>query len=106
VQLSSEVFAARRARWLAELSDALIEAGRLMQELDVTDASVEALGLCAQIEALRGEVDAMRLKGNSRDGTSFSPEWIKSPWDLVDPADLPKPTPPFFGAGWDLPIDV
>jgi hypothetical protein len=105
VQLSSEVFAARRAEWLAELSAALGEARRLVRELDVPEARIEAMELCVQIDALRREVDAMRLKRSSRDSTEFDPEWINSPWHLLD-QDVAKPAPPSFGAGYGLPIDA
>lgn len=100
VQLSNEVFAARRAQWLAELSGALGEARRLMQELDLQEAGFEAMELYFQIDALRREVDAMRLKRVSRDTADFGPEWMKSPWHPADPA------PPKSGAGWEVQVDA
>jgi hypothetical protein len=100
VQLSNDVFAARRARWLAELSGALDEARRLMLELDLREAGFEAMELYFQIDALRREIDAMRMKRMTRESTNFGPEWMKSPWHPADPA------PPKSGAGCEVQVDA
>ena len=100
VQLSNEVFAARRARWLAELSGALGDARRLMLELDLHEAGFEAIELCSQIDALRREVDAIRSKRVSRDSAALDPEWMHSPWHPVNR------NPPKSGAGCEVPVDA
>jgi len=100
VQLSNEVFAARRAHWLAELSGALGEARRLMLELDLHRAGFEAIELCSQIDSLRREVDAIRLKRVSRNSAALDPEWMNSPWHPV------KPNPPKSGAGFEVQVDA
>jgi hypothetical protein len=99
VQLSSEVFAAKRAEWLAELFGALRDAHHVLRELDVSDARVEAMELCAQIDALSREVSALQLRRNSRDSGDFDPEWIKSPWHSGNAAEVPKPASRSFGTG-------
>lgn len=106
VQLSNEVFAARRAQWLAELSGALGEARRLMRELDFADARGEAIELCSQIDALRREVDAMQLRRVSRDPAHHDPEWMKSPWHPADPVSVAEPRPPKSGAGCEFQVDA
>ena len=100
VQQSNEVFATRRAQWLAELAGALGEARRLLRELDLQEAGYEAMELGFQIDALRREVDSMRLKRVSRDNAKFDPEWMKSPWHPANPA------PPKSGAGFEVQIDA
>ena len=105
VQLSNEVFAARRAQWLAELSGALAEARRLMREFDLHEAGFEAMELCFQIDALRREVDAMQLRRVSRAAYN-DPEWMQSPWHPVSPAAVAEPRPPRFGAGFEVQVDA
>ena len=105
VQLSNEVFAARRAQWLAELSGALAEARRLMREFDLDEAGFEAMELCFQIDALRREVDAMQLR-RVRRAAYNDPEWMKSPWHSADPASVAAPRPPKSGAGCEVQVDA
>lgn len=58
----TEVSAAERARWLAELSDALNEAHRILTRLDLPqDHHDEACELHLRIEAARLEVQSLRL---------------------------------------------
>jgi hypothetical protein len=105
VQPSNEVLAERRARWLAKVSVALSEARRLLRDLDVPDRA-EAVTLCAQIEALSREVEALRLKRNSRESPDFHPEWMDSPWHPLERPDLPRQLPRSTGTGWGLPADA
>jgi len=104
LQLPSEVFAARRANWLAELSDALGEARRLLRQLDPIVGPGEAMELSAGIDALRRDVDVMRLKNPRQRAAEFDPEWINSPWH---PGYSPEATaaPVAFGRG-SLTIDA
>jgi hypothetical protein len=81
VRVSNEDSAGRRARWLAELADALEEARRLINQLGAADGQVDAVELYARIEAVRLEVQAMRLRRSSGRGGDFDPEWTKDfPW--------------------------
>jgi hypothetical protein len=81
VPVSSESFAAERARWLAELSDALDEARGLAKAMGAAEGRVEAVELYARIEAVRLEVQMMRLRGNGARLTDFDPEWSQMlPW--------------------------
>lgn len=83
IKVPNEGPAAARARWLAELADALDEAQRLMKELGVDDGRIEAHDLCARIEAARVEVETIRLRRSSGGGQDFGPEWTKNiPWRL------------------------
>jgi len=105
VQQPNEVFAARRAQWLAELSGALGEARRLMRELDLSDSRGEAIELSLQIDAVRREVDAMRLRRIDRHTAYSDPEWMKSPWH-PNPASIAEPRPPKSGAGCEVQVDA
>jgi hypothetical protein len=73
--------AARRARWLAELSVALDEAGHLIEEFGTGERRFEAVELHARIEAAKLEVEAMRLRRANGGAGGFGPEWSKDlPW--------------------------
>lgn len=75
--------AAERARWLAELADALDEARDLVRQLGIEGGRIDAIDVAARIEAVRNEVQAMRLMRSSGGGQDFDPEWIKNiPWKL------------------------
>jgi hypothetical protein len=79
--MPSESLAEERARWLAELFDALGEARRLVKSLGAAEGRLEAVELYARIEAVRLEVQMMRLRsGGTRTGNS-APEWSQIlPW--------------------------
>lgn len=85
MRLPSEVSAAERARWLAELSVALSEARRLVRDLGASEGRFEALELYAQIEAIRLEVESLRLRKGGRSEPTMDPEWTNPPWQM-DPA--------------------
>ena len=58
----TQVPAAARARWLAEISEALDEAHQALVKLQVpSDRRAEALELFARIEAAKLEVQSLRL---------------------------------------------
>jgi acyl-CoA reductase-like NAD-dependent aldehyde dehydrogenase len=81
VGVPNEDSAARRARWLAELADALEEARRLIKQLGAAEGRIDAVELYARIEAVRLEVQAMRLRRSSAGGHKFDREWTKDfPW--------------------------
>ena len=78
--------AAARARWLAELADALLQAQdvawRFSQNLE---HSSEAMDLYARLEAVRGEVRALQLRPVPSGDEENGPDWTsKSPWCRPD----------------------
>jgi hypothetical protein len=80
IELSYEDSAAKRGRWLGELSAALDEAGRLTREL-AAECSLEAAELHSRIVAARAEVQAIRLMRSLGDRDRIDPEWTKDmPW--------------------------
>ena len=81
VRVPNQDSATQRARWLAELSDALDDARHLVKELGAEEGRIEAVELYARIEAVRLEVQAMRLRRICGGGQDFGPEWTKDiPW--------------------------
>ena len=78
--------AADRARWLAELSDALNEVHRLLLRLDVQpeERSI-AHELYLRIEAARLEVQSLRLSRSLNQRAEKPPNWSESsPWPRED----------------------
>jgi hypothetical protein len=74
--------AAQRARWLAELSDALDEARRLVKRLGAADGRLEAVELYTRIETIRLEIEAIRLGRRYASREELDPEWIGlPPWE-------------------------
>jgi hypothetical protein len=80
----TEVPAPDRARWLAEVADALDQAHRLLVELDVqNDATADALELHLRIEAARLEVQSLRLSRSVAPRRRSEPNWInQSAWPV------------------------
>ena len=77
----SESTAAERARWLAELSEALDEARKLIKAMGAAEGRLEAVELYARIEAVRLEVQMMRLRGGASRLADTAPEWSQIlPW--------------------------
>lgn len=74
--------AAARARWLAELAEALLRAQELTWQFSETVAeSSEAMNLYARLEAVRGEVRSLQLRTVPARGAENDPDWMKkSPW--------------------------
>ena len=73
--------AANRARWLAELAEALDEASALVRELGSSARAPDTAELYARIDAARVQVEAMRVSRRSGGGEDFDPEWSKDlPW--------------------------
>jgi len=79
VRVPNEHAAVRRARWLADLGDALEDAGQLMKKLGAPEGRIEAVELYTRIEAARLEVQAMRLR-KPVERPQFDPEWTNFPW--------------------------
>jgi len=75
--------AAQRARWLAELAEALNEARRVVKQLAIEEIRFDALEVAAQIEAARFEVQSLRLRRSIGGRQDFGPEWSEDiPWKL------------------------
>ena len=83
----AEMAAAERARWLADLSDALNQAHELLVNLDLDGKRrLEARELHWRIEAARLEVQSLRLSRSVTQRPEKAPEWIDSlPWQLDGP---------------------
>ena len=76
----TEVPAADRARWLADVADALDQAHRLLFELDLeSDVTADALDLYVRIEAARLEVQSLRLSRSITQRTGADPNWTNLP---------------------------
>ena len=76
VQVPGEGPGAQRARWLAELSEALDEARYLMKALGAAEGRLESVELYARIEAVRLEIEAIRLGRRYASRDEFDPKWI------------------------------
>jgi len=74
--------AAERSRWLAELSEALGEAQRLIARLELTgEQHLLAREVHLRIEAARYEVQSLRLSRSPQPPSQSGPEWMQSlPW--------------------------
>lgn len=80
--MPGEDSAARRARWLAELAEALDEARELLKQLGEHNGP-EAAALGERIEAAQLQVEGMRLRRIAGGGQGFGPEWTQNiPWRL------------------------
>jgi hypothetical protein len=80
----TEVPAAERARWLAELSEALNAARRLIAEMALAgDRGAEAQELYLRIEAARLEVQSLRLSRSLNPREENEPKRIDfAPWEV------------------------
>ena len=80
-RLANDTSAVERARWLAELAEAIEEAHRVVKQLGAADEEIGAIELYTRIEAVRLETRAMRLRRSNAWEQEFRPEWIKDiPW--------------------------
>lgn len=71
-----EVPATERAKWLAEVAEALNEAHTLVTRLHPSGANrSEAIELYLRIEAARLEVQSLRLSRSLQPRREFGPEW-------------------------------
>lgn len=73
---------AQRALWLAELSEALDEAQRLLLQLGVGSADArEVTELYLRIEGARLAVQSLRPRGSTGSGNVSDPKWTDPlPW--------------------------
>lgn len=73
-------YSAARARWLAELAEALDDARRLTNRLGAAEGRIEAVELYARIEAVRLEIEALR-RTQRVSGAGTDQEWSNlMPW--------------------------
>lgn len=81
LQVQREINAAAKARWLAELDDALDQARQLIKVLGAADGQFQAIQLYSRIETLRLEVKAMRLGRRVSAADEMHPKRSESsPW--------------------------
>ena len=82
----SNELAAERARWLAELSDALDDAYRLLCNSSLwAERLPQTRELCFRIEAARLEAQSLRRSRSLTRRKENGPEWIESlPWRKSD----------------------
>ena len=89
----TEAPAAVRARWVAELSEALDSARQLLVELDPADAGGEAIDLYARIEAARSMVQSLRLSRAGIEVPEVDPKWTGLiPWQLGEAVERHTPS--------------
>ena len=81
VRVPNEDSAAQRARWLAEVADALEDARRVVKILGAAEGRIDAVGLYARIEAVRLQVQSMRIRRSYGGSGNSRPEWTNGiPW--------------------------
>jgi hypothetical protein len=87
IRVPTDVSAAERARWLAELAQVLQEAQKLASQLAVAQGrKSEALDVCARLEAAYAEVQRLRRGRMSASEKNIDLNWSKHlPWDRALP---------------------
>jgi hypothetical protein len=85
----TEVPAAERARWLAQLSDVLNQAHRLLSQLELWgEQQFVARELYLRIEAARLEVQSLQLSRSLQPRRQPAREWTGlQPWEAASNAD-------------------
>ena len=85
-RVPADAIATQRARWLAELSDALDEAQDLVWQMAIAEGrDFNALDLSARVEAARAEARSMRLGRMDRGSLEDDPNWSKPlPWQPLE----------------------
>ena len=73
-----QVVALERARWLAELAQAIAQAQKLAWRLGVAEGdNEEARELYARLEAVASEVDSLRFGGWIEVRREIDPAWLE-----------------------------
>lgn len=73
-----QVEALERARWLADLAQAIAQAQKLVWSLGVAEGdSGEARSLYARLEAVRSEVDSLRFGDWANVRREIDPKWVE-----------------------------
>jgi hypothetical protein len=76
-RVPTHLSAEERARWLAQLAEAIEQAQKLTWRMGLIEAnSVEAMELYGRLEAARMEVQALRLGGFAGAHSESHPEWL------------------------------
>ena len=75
MRVPSEASSAERARWLAELAEALIEAQQLVWQIGFASDHPEAMELYGRIEAALSDVQRFRLGRLPAAKHPITPEW-------------------------------
>jgi hypothetical protein len=74
----TQMAAAERARWFADVSTALDEARHILTTLSLPDEDYAlAIDLHVRIEAARFEVRSLRLSRSSQPRDELSPKWTE-----------------------------
>jgi hypothetical protein len=83
-RVPNDLAAAERARWLAELSEALNQAHDVIRGLQLEEGErAVAQELYLRIEAARFEVQSLRLSRSLTARSETRPEWVDSePWQF------------------------
>lgn len=77
-----DLSAAERARWLAELAEALDQAQRLIWNMaDAGTTNPELMELYGRLDAARAEVQMLRFKRESPLSPDLDALWPDLPWD-------------------------
>ena len=87
MQLKVQASANERARWLAELAEALEQAQKLAWRMGLLEGdSVEAMELYGRLEAARMEVQSLRFGRFGTVPREYDPKWMDLvPWDSGPP---------------------
>lgn len=84
-RVPSEASSADRARWLAELSAALIEAQQLVWQIGLATDRPEVMELYGQIEAAFAEAQRLRLGRLPLVPDPITPDWTNPlPWSTSE----------------------
>lgn len=87
-RVPTDYTAADRARWLAEVAEALEQAQRLAWQLGSGQKdNAQALDLYFCIEAARLEVQSLRVSRIGQARAEHDPDWSGSPLWSRDPSD-------------------
>lgn len=80
-RVPKQLTAAERARWLAELSEALDEAQDLASRLGLLQMQgAEAMELCLRLAAARAQVQGLQLaRQDDEDAGAVDPKWTNPP---------------------------
>ena len=88
-----QLVALERARWLAELAEAIAQAQKLAWRLGVAEGDLgEARELYARLEAVRAEVELLRMSGWTEVRQEVEPDWLDAllPKDELRPFSSPR----------------
>ena len=83
-RVPKDVSVAERARWLAELADALDDAHQIASEIGLAHVHhPEAVELRARLAAARAQVQGLRLSRPDERSAQLNPKWSNSVWPNI-----------------------